>query len=293
MHLCVLSHFQLLWPQGHSPPASSAHVNFQERILEWVSISYSRGSSQSRDQTCVPCISKWNLYHWATWEDPWKRIFCSKSRKDRPMRNTILSGWQPPESFSLQPLSMMLPKGIWVTPHPTPSPGLEILCSIINEKKKVTEQWRDPKPQRPYSENKRFFLAFPSPKFFSSLTHSVTLQNDFPMRGSQKTAPSNWKLIYFPFLSFQEIKTPDCPMLCLWNRHVVTEYGIMAHLLIVLVLCELLMAITFLRLLFCRKLSPCVNGMESVFQICLISLMSQSPKAYIAVIVCIVKVINP
>ena len=29
----------------------------QARILEWVAISFSRGSSQPRDQTCVSCIS--------------------------------------------------------------------------------------------------------------------------------------------------------------------------------------------------------------------------------------------
>ena len=104
-----------LWPHGCSPPGSSVHVNFQDRILERVAISYSRGSFRSGDQMC-PLISRLILYHWATWEDPCKRIFCSKSRKDRPMGNIILSGWQPPESFSLQPLSMMLPKGIWVTP---------------------------------------------------------------------------------------------------------------------------------------------------------------------------------
>ena len=33
------------------------------RILEWVAISYSRGSSLPRDQTCVSFIGKWILYH--------------------------------------------------------------------------------------------------------------------------------------------------------------------------------------------------------------------------------------
>ena len=36
-----------------SPPASSAHGIFQARILEWVAISYSGGSSQPRDWTCI------------------------------------------------------------------------------------------------------------------------------------------------------------------------------------------------------------------------------------------------
>ena len=37
-----------------SPPGSSVHGIFQTRILEWVSISFSRGSFWSRDQTHVP-----------------------------------------------------------------------------------------------------------------------------------------------------------------------------------------------------------------------------------------------
>ena len=41
----------------------------QARILEWVAISFSRGSSQSRDQTHVPCIGRQVLYHRATREE--------------------------------------------------------------------------------------------------------------------------------------------------------------------------------------------------------------------------------
>ena len=40
-----------------SPPGSSAHGIFQARILEWVAISFSRGSSQPRDRTHVFCIA--------------------------------------------------------------------------------------------------------------------------------------------------------------------------------------------------------------------------------------------
>ena len=37
----------------YNPPGSSVHGIFQARILEWVAISYSRGSSLSRDQTHI------------------------------------------------------------------------------------------------------------------------------------------------------------------------------------------------------------------------------------------------
>ena len=40
-----------------SPPGSSDHGIHQARILEWVAMPSSRGSSRPRDQTCVSCIS--------------------------------------------------------------------------------------------------------------------------------------------------------------------------------------------------------------------------------------------
>ena len=40
-------------PMDCSPPGSSVHGISQARILEWVAMSSSRGSSQPRDQTCI------------------------------------------------------------------------------------------------------------------------------------------------------------------------------------------------------------------------------------------------
>ena len=40
-----------------SPPGCSVLGIFQARILEWVATSFSRGSSWSRDQICVSCVS--------------------------------------------------------------------------------------------------------------------------------------------------------------------------------------------------------------------------------------------
>ena len=37
---------------------------FQARILEWVVISFSRGSSWSKDRNFISCISRWVLYCW-------------------------------------------------------------------------------------------------------------------------------------------------------------------------------------------------------------------------------------
>ena len=43
-------------PMDHSLPGSSLHGILQARILEWVAISFSRGSSQPRDRTRFSCI---------------------------------------------------------------------------------------------------------------------------------------------------------------------------------------------------------------------------------------------
>ena len=40
-----------------SPPGSSDHGIFQARILKWLAISFSRGSSWPRDQTCTSCLA--------------------------------------------------------------------------------------------------------------------------------------------------------------------------------------------------------------------------------------------
>ena len=46
-----------------SPPGSSVHGISQARILYWIVISFSQGSSQPKDQTDVSCIGKWIPYH--------------------------------------------------------------------------------------------------------------------------------------------------------------------------------------------------------------------------------------
>ena len=53
-------------PVDCSPPGSSVHEIFQARILEWVAISFARGSSQPRDWTWVSLIAGRRFILWAT-----------------------------------------------------------------------------------------------------------------------------------------------------------------------------------------------------------------------------------
>ena len=58
--VCVLSHFSLdqlfvtLWTAAHQPPL--IHGILQAKILQWVAIPFSMGSSQPRNGTPVSCV---------------------------------------------------------------------------------------------------------------------------------------------------------------------------------------------------------------------------------------------
>ena len=58
-------------PMDCSPPGCSVHGLLQARILEWVAISFSRGSSQLRDQTQVSCLAGRFFNHLSHQGSPW------------------------------------------------------------------------------------------------------------------------------------------------------------------------------------------------------------------------------
>ena len=66
----LLSHVWLFDSTDCSPPGSSVSGILQARILEWVAISFSRGSSWPRDQTWVSCFAGRFFTVWATREAP-------------------------------------------------------------------------------------------------------------------------------------------------------------------------------------------------------------------------------
>ena len=99
-YMCAQSCQILCDPMGCSPPVFSVHGIFQARIPGWNAISYSRGSSWPRDQTCVSCIScnsrqippgkpmdalhtllsyKHEIIINLTWPLLWLRIVCSQT----------------------------------------------------------------------------------------------------------------------------------------------------------------------------------------------------------------------
>ena len=65
-------------PMGCSPPGSSVHGISKARILEWVAIPFSRGSSQARDWTQVSVIGRQIFYHWTTRKPLWSIYYITK-----------------------------------------------------------------------------------------------------------------------------------------------------------------------------------------------------------------------
>ena len=80
--MCVLAQscLTLCNPTNSGWPARLLfHKIFQVRILEWVAISSSRGSSWSRDQTCISCVSYIVGRFFTTcpmWEACWQILNC-------------------------------------------------------------------------------------------------------------------------------------------------------------------------------------------------------------------------
>ena len=69
---CVVSQscLTLCDPVDCNLPGSSIHGILQARILEWVAISFSKGSSRPRDWTWVSCLVGRRFNLWATREAP-------------------------------------------------------------------------------------------------------------------------------------------------------------------------------------------------------------------------------
>ena len=101
-----------LWPYGPcSPPGSSVHGIPQARILEWVAMPSSRGSSWSRDQTCishVSCIGRLVLYYWHHLGSPKYRVNTNKATKLKVTFCNVLLCY-PPSPPQDKWLIMLLP----------------------------------------------------------------------------------------------------------------------------------------------------------------------------------------
>ena len=71
-------------PIDYSPQGSSVHGIFKARVLEWVAISFSRGSSRLRDQTQISRVAGRHFTVWATRE----------AKKKKKLFLNLFSNWR-------------------------------------------------------------------------------------------------------------------------------------------------------------------------------------------------------
>ena len=95
-------------PMNYSLPGSSVHGILQARILEWVSMPSSRGSSWPRDQTCVSYIEgrffpieppERHSKIWLRSKRKGKPVICSN--RDEPWE--LYAMWNKPDTKRLTP----------------------------------------------------------------------------------------------------------------------------------------------------------------------------------------------
>ena len=115
-------------PMDCSLPGSSVHGIFQARVLEWVSISFSRRSSQPRDRTLVSRIVGRRFTVWATREVP------THPQMQETLETQIWSlGWEDPLEKGMTTHSSIL---AWRIPWTEETGGLQSIGS-----QKVGHTW--------------------------------------------------------------------------------------------------------------------------------------------------------
>ena len=150
--LCFLMHCSL-------PGSSVLGIFFRARILEWVAILSSRGSSPPRDRTCVFCIScmsKWVLYQVSHRGSPW----CWLKAKSLPSPFKIFvlilprwcSGWtemdSPQEGFSVFWRTFWFQTKVWHSVSETQGVNL-LWTQRITEGMPYLTLWGSPNGVRP------------------------------------------------------------------------------------------------------------------------------------------------
>ena len=110
-----------------SPLGSSVHGILQTRILEWVAISFSRGSSWPRNWTWVSCIAGRFFTVWATREAPalpegdgfyhweWKVLSLSPSQSLEFLWNSqLVTLWCSSKNHRMNAWFMLFTGSVWL-----------------------------------------------------------------------------------------------------------------------------------------------------------------------------------
>ena len=125
--LCVLvaqSCLTLCNPMACSPPGFSVHGILQARILEWIAIPFSRGTSQPRDWTLVSCITGRFVTIWPTGKSYF--IFSISLFPQLQCSNTANLSKEKSDRNPETSMSRIL--RIW---HPHPAYGVHVHCAEV------------------------------------------------------------------------------------------------------------------------------------------------------------------
>ena len=97
-----------------SPPGHSVHRIFQARILEWVAISFSRGSSRLRDWTWVFCTAGRFFTNWATMEldNKFKKGFKNSPHQKNVFEKNIVLYFLPIRFTKIKSLITSVDRGV-------------------------------------------------------------------------------------------------------------------------------------------------------------------------------------
>ena len=111
VRMCVCAHAQLgltrFNPVDSSRPGSSVYGILQEKILEWVAMPFSRGSSWLRGWTRVSCFAGGLFICWAMWEArPCQVLWIIQSKSSEWHRRTPLTSLLLPLSRALSSSSV-------------------------------------------------------------------------------------------------------------------------------------------------------------------------------------------
>ena len=108
------------------PPDSSVHWISQTRILEWVAVSFSRGSSSPRDQTLVSHIAATREDAKTCWGEWDSNNLQMQATAELVVEHSIMSdSFEIPWTVPCQtPLSMVFPRQEYWSGLPFPSPGV-------------------------------------------------------------------------------------------------------------------------------------------------------------------------
>ena len=141
-----------------SPPGSSVHGTLQTRLLEWAAISFSRGSSRPRDQTCL-C---------------WQAGSLPPAPPGKPASVFVLFANCPSHLFLGTPISVFAVFPMARRPPPSSPQGSSALAALIGWAARPGPAHESPPPAAPSA------LQRPLCSSRSLLRLPVFCEQDFP-----------------------------------------------------------------------------------------------------------------